>query len=479
MSMNHRRISFSIAAGMFLEFINKISPLIILHHAQKTLGTIDFGWAQLQLAFFEALQPFITYGYLNYALATDGVKKGDSEAYRANLSYLFWLKVVQAVLLVLVFISLSAFGVTKAGTPYQSFDVLAVVAVSCILDAYWVFISEHKLAKVSLFAGLLRILSLFLIVSFVRSSHDKSLFVYLSLMPNLILASASGIYAFHKYSWQRVFPKAAWTIFRKATPFAIVCLLAPLCDRLDLFLVETWFGLEQAGIYAGPARIIQSLSMMLWAVAIPFYAETLKVDDAKSLTKHVSVSLWLLSAIISPIIFGTPFIEKEILGFVFTGMGDSGLGLLTILGVGMIGSAMSSVFGLQVLIAKSRAFKVVMAYALGIIMAILFGLVAKDTSYGLRGIAVTSVAAKFLLGFSCMWQAREYLINYPISALVKPLMAGALMALGLAISPLDSVLARIILGGAYYLIALILLNLKELKAILSHPKIQRLFKITN
>lgn len=473
MSINHRRLSLGIAASLMLEVINKIAPLLILHHAQKSLGLADFGWAQLQLALFETLQPLVAFGMSNYALAEIS-RQGDEQPIIQKLfTHIFLLKILNAVIVSAIYLISLAY----KGTPFDTytFAVLIVVMLATIFDGYWICIVQHKFANVSLFTGILRILSLIAILTIVSSPSEKGVFVLLCLLPNALMAFGTGLYAYRDLAFSKIDRLLLSKILIRSIPFALLVLMLAVFDRMDIFLVEKWFGMEQAGAYAGPAKVIQSLSMIIASLALPFYAEILKVNDSESLTKHMALSLWCLSALIAPIIFGMPFIDKEVIGILFTNMPDSIDHLMSLLSLGMIGTLFLSVCGLQVLMAKARPWPIIKAGLAFIVLVPTFVFLLKDT-FGFRSAAFAVIAGKWIVGLICMHASRDFISKMPWGAFVKPMLAGGGMALILMLLKLDSIVSNIIAGAVAYMICLIISNFGEVREFAKHPKFAKIWK---
>jgi O-antigen/teichoic acid export membrane protein len=469
MSINHRRISLSVASGLLLEIINKISPLLILHHAQKSLGLPDFGWAQYQLALFEVVQPFVTYGFASYALA-EASAKGNVKSELQNLfTHILVLKLMNAALVSLFYFISYQFNSSSHSDRY-SFDILLVVMIAGVADSFWLCIARHKLAAISLISGVLRVLSLILILTFVETAENKHLFVMLSLLPNAVISLATGLYSFRELAFSPIVSSRLKDIFRRSTPFALIVLLVAMLDRIDIFLVERWFGLGVAGIYSGPAKVVQSLSMIISSLALPFYAEILNVHEKKVLYKHVSLSLWCLSALISPIIFGLPFIETEVIQTIFTNLPKSADQLVSLLSIGMIGTVLLSVFGLQILMSKSRPWPIIWG-GLIFVMTIPLMVWIMQERFGFKAAAYSIVIGKIGLGLFCLHFAKDFLPKIPWLSLFKPLLAGAGMAYILQKINADGMMEMIMWGAVAYLFCLLLSNFREFNDILRHPKI--------
>ncbi|RZA16116.1 MAG: hypothetical protein EOP10_25165 [Proteobacteria bacterium] len=357
-AINHRRISLAVASSFLLELVSKISPLLILHHAQKTLGIEQYGWSQTQIAFLETMQPFITFGFASYALAITSGKGDAKDDLNRLFSPILYLKTFNALIVALVYLAYFLW----RGNVLNVLDylVFGVMLLTSVLDFHWVCVVRHKIAMVSLVSGALRLAFLGLILTLVKSSDDKSLFVALLIIPNAFVAMGTGYFAkslavFRVVKWEEL-----RRIFLDSIPFAILIIMITTFDRVDLFSVERWLGLEIVGIYSGPAKVIQSISTVLMALSLPFFAEILKVTDSDSLTKHLRLSFFFMSVLISTIIFGMPFVEKDIAQLMFPAVAyESVRHLMSILSVSMVGSIFISVFGLQLLMSKGKPWPII------------------------------------------------------------------------------------------------------------------------
>jgi len=473
MSINHRRLSISIAAGLILEAINKVSPLLILHHAQKTLGLTDFGIAQYQLTMLESVQPFIVFGVTNYALAQPGVQSDNVAETSAIFTHIGALKLINAILVSIFIFVAATYGQTSFTSSIYSTGILAIILLACVADAMWYSIARHKLAQMSLLAGLFRVTTLALIISMVSSPADTNLFILLCLAPNVAISIYSGIFAYRSLRVTRVTRAELKKTLIKSAPFALILVLITFLDRIDIFLVQRWFGTDGAGIYAGPAKVVQSLTLLIAALAAPFYAETLKLTDKALLYKHISFSLWFFTALASPIIFGAPFVETTVLHILFPGLPAAAENLLPISAIGILGTVLSTVFCLQILLPRGRSLRVMSAAALGIIIAVASTSLLMP-GLSLRAAAIGIVLGKITLGIGCAFASREFLPRIPYASFFKPIIAGVIMGATLTIVSTDSTAINLLCGAVVYTTCLIAINYKEFKKLLEHPKFKYL-----
>jgi len=470
MSIHRRRLGLSIASGLMMEGLNKISPLLILYHAQKHLGLAAFGSAQLGIAWLEIVQPLVAFGYANYAVAS--ISRGQDSA--PLMSHITTLKIIQ-MLLVLLGISVLSLWQNPSHPLQDHFLLLVLLLTGTVLDASWLALARQKLAYFSALAGLLRLASLMAIFTWVRAPEDKQLFMLLQLGPHVLMAMATAYFAWTRLGWAPLRRTSLPHIVRFALPFAGISFVLMMYDRFDIFLMERWFGLEAAGAYVGPAKVVQSLGALGTSVVAAFSAEIVQVKDRDSLARHAALSLWCMLAIAAPIIFGAPFIETEAMQLLFTHEAPAARGVFSWLCLSLLGQVFITVFGLQVLQLKGEAFRLFLALIPGLLLGPLLAWFLR-TTYGWPVMAWAVVASKGFAAILVVILARPLIGPLPWSPILRTLAAGACMALVLYGTLLQGMLLNLVVGGSVYLSCLALLNRQKVAWVLNHPKIARYWR---
>jgi O-antigen/teichoic acid export membrane protein len=470
MSIHRRRLGISIASGLVMEGLNKISPLLILYHAQKYLGLTAFGSAQYGIAWLEIIQSLVAFGYANYAVAA--ISRGHDSA--PILSHVTALKIMQMLLVLLGVSILSAW--QSPAHPLQSyFLLLALLLSGTVLDASWLALARQKVAYFSAFHIILRLGSLLAIFIWVRAPEDQLLFMLLQLAPHILMAVATAYFAWTRLGWSPVQRDSFFRIARGALPFAAISFLLMLQDRFDLFLMERWFGLEAAGAYAGPAKVVQSLAALGTSVVAAFSAEMVLVKDRDSLARHSALSLWCMLAIATPIVFGAPFVETEAMQLLFPHQPPAAHGIFRWLCLSIIAQVFITVFGLQVLQLKGEPWRLFLCLIPGLIAGPLLAWTLRST-YGWPVMAWALVASKGIAAFLVVIAARPMTGPFPWPAILRTLAPGACMALVLYGIVLQGILLQFIIGGIVYLSCLALLNRQKVSWVLNHPQIARYWR---
>ncbi|MCX6130167.1 MAG: oligosaccharide flippase family protein [Proteobacteria bacterium] len=469
MSINRRRLSLTIASGLVVEAINKVSPLLILHHAQKTLGLAAFGWAQYGIAIIESLIPLVAFGYTNFAIAEAGSAEHPLIRAKQVLSPIAILKLVHALSVLVAFFVWQNLHQGRFQLESNSWFLILMLG-SVTLDSLWFCILNQKLASFNILGGLLRICSLLAILAWVKNPNQAFHFLVLIMLPNALISAASGFYSFRHLGFARLVPADMKRFFLGSIPFASIAIILTLYERFDLFLIERWFGLEALGAYSGPARVVQSLIMLINSVVLAFYAEMVRINDRESLFKHTQLSLWSLMALATPIAFGASFVEKDALNLIFTHTSPLADGVFGLLSAGMIGNALIAVFGLQLLQIKGKPWKLILALILGFLIGPPIAWLLRD-SLGLLAASVAVLASKTIAAALSLLFARPLIAKIPWNSLTRTLLAGLFMALGLKLCQPKGLIWTLSLGAIFYGTALIALNREQIMLGLQHPKI--------
>jgi O-antigen/teichoic acid export membrane protein len=470
MSIHRRRLVFGIASGLLLEGLNKVSPLLILYHAQKYLGLAAFGSAQFGLAWLEIMQPLVAFGYANYAVSA--ISRGQDSA--SLLSPITVLKIIQ---MLLVLLGVTVFNLwAHAGHPLQDYFMLLVLLLTgTVLDASWLALARQKVAHFSAFNLILRLMSLVAIFLWVRAPEDRDLFILLQLAPPVLMALATAYFAWTRLGWSPVQKKALPQLMQAALPFAGISLLLVTYDRFDLFLMERWFGLEAAGAYAGPAKVVQSLGALGSSVVAAFSAEMVQVKDRDSLARHTTLSLWCMLAIATPIVFGAPFVETEAMRLLFTHEAPAARGIFSWLCLSIVAQVFITVYGLQVLQLKGEPWRLLFCLVPGLLLGPLLAWILR-TPYGWPAMAWAVVCSKGLAACLVVHAARPLIGSLPWSPILRTLAPGACMAIALYGIVLQGIILNLIVGGLIYLSCLALLNRQKVAWVVNHPKIARIWR---
>ncbi len=450
-----KRISITVFSGLIVEILNKIAPLIIIHIAQKRLGIEKFGYALFGISVIELVLPVISFGYNQYGVIAAGK---DPSAIPKLMSSIFVLKLGHCIgLLACLYLF---FGYVPAYQSYFSLIMpLSLLLAVSVVDVLWVQSASQKVAVSNVFIGICRLVTLILILIFIKNSQDAILFAILSLVGNALVNLSTCFYSVYKFGLAPPDWIGIRTIFQKSLPYSVVILLTIVSERIDIFFAEHFGGLAGAGYYAGSSRLGHSLTQIANTIIAAFFSEMVIIQDKQSLSSHMRWSLWILLFFLSPFIFGVWFVAGDVLSFIFD---EKFRAIESVLGWIFLSASLSVLtasFGQQVLFLTGQIRTYAKALALGVLISSTLAYLVGGTS--LYAIAIAMCIGKFFTTFIVFMAARKSLVEFPIAILFKTLGPGFLMGLVLFVLQLPSFFANVGLGAVVFFFFGFMMNRRE------------------
>ncbi|MGE0171169.1 MAG: oligosaccharide flippase family protein [Oligoflexales bacterium] len=467
--MNKKRMTISLLSSLFVETINKLSPILVLHLAQMRLGTEQFGYSQFAITIMETAIPFVISGYLIVGAKEVTRLKDDPDTLGSMLSSMMILRLGHALITFLALVSMCL--ILPQYHSYLSIVLtLSFILVGSALEMTHVLIAHQKVHSVNLALGVTKIASLYLIYRFITDPGDANLYAILGMATNGIVCLVTIFLALKLVKLR--LPKFAIMrdLFMKGSQFALIYIGLNLLDRYDVFLAKNFFGAIGAAHYMGPARISQSLHSIVAASGIVFLSELMNVTDKERFTAHIKVALLGIGFLVIPACAGIWFLDKWIMTLIF---GEDYAGVARLLSVLVLAAGMQSlitIFGFQVLTLKDETKKFAAYLFAGILVGIVFSYVLAP-KYALYGIGIAAVAAKITSALLVSKKACSYLNALPWANLGKTLFAASVMAGVLAYFQLSNPISIVLVATLTYGVTFSIVAKRDLLSI--WKKLQR------
>lgn len=436
-------------------------PLYLIHYAQSRLGIEAFGFAQFGISAIEIATPLIVFGYNNYGIIEIGRAGGDREKIRSIISNTMALKMIHAAT---VFVLLLG-----AGTCIQSYNKYLVLIASLSfslfftsIETLWVHIGIQRVVYISIFNTVSKMTSFIFIIIAVNNPSDSIMYAALVLAANAMVSFMTAIYCLRRFpltcpSWSKM-----REIFNQSKKYALLVLFLMIFERIDLLVVEHFYGTAGVGVYSGPLRINHSFFQILSPVILAFFSETVIVKDKHLLTQHVRLASWVLLVILVPVCIGSFFTGADILELIFNEKYRSVALVLNLLFIGTLGSVAINIFGFQVLLVRDEIWKLILSLVIGLGLSLVAAL-ASGPQWGLPAIAASVVFGKAITSFMTALFSKPHLNSYPWKEAIKVLAPGMIMMAFLKFYPASSLFGMIFRGGIIYTLFLLIINFDELK----------------
>lgn len=473
--IHKRRIALTTLVSLLSEFANKIFPLFVLHHAQKVLGLVNFGYAQSGISLFEVLIPIVSFGFSTLGTIKFTSEPGGRSTARGLLGSILVWRTLFAFLTFLAIVLMIETDEQFAANSAIIYGGCFVLFTSAI-DFDFVFVATQRLMSITSVLIAVKLLSATAIILLVDSPNDAVLYTMLFLGGNACVSLVGFVAVASRIGLS--FPSRAQlvAVFQQALPYALTPIILLSGERIDILLAGRFLGGVGAGLYAVPARLVGSLTNMAAAIGRVFFSELVAKNDIEHFTKLVRLEVFSVAALLLPIAVGTWFVGQDVLTTFFGEVYQDQGPLFSVLALGAVFYMAIHLFGHQILVLKEQIAFVNVTMTVGFVLSILcaVGLAwVLAPEYALLGIASGIVFGKACTAAVLSVRCRTYLSSFPWREILRPLVAAAIMACILAVTDISSWYLRVVVGAVAYGLVLSFLSRSELGALVSKLRQRR------
>ena len=434
----------------------------------------------------EALGNYVFYNsivsyFSLFAMLGIGVYGTKQIAAASDVSRTFWnIYVIQLIASIL---AISVYVIAVFSIPQMGGVIPLIVGVSLfsrMLDISWLFSGKEDFKKITIRNIVVRLIGVISIFTFVKSSDDLYLYVFLivifDFLGQFVMWMPAKKFIKHPSFNAKVIKKNLHPIVLLFLPQVAISLYVVL-DRTLLGLLGSY---SDVGIYEQGQKLISILLKVvssLGVVMLPRVANLLSERRDKEAQNMVKFSFILYNLIIFPMIFGLIAVN-EVFVKLFLGQNFQDVKYVlyvTVFNIMFVG--WSNILGYQVLVVRNKNKEFMLSTTIPAFVSVAVN-IAVIPFFGYIGASITSVIVEILV-FAIQWYYSRNIINKNLlfnkdlakiicSSLV---MFGALMLCKMTLG-LDGIIGLIIylaVGGISYLVMIFLLktvNIREMKAML-------------
>ena len=416
-----------------------------------------------------------------FAMLGIGVYGTKKIAAASDVSSTFWnIYVIQLIASIL---ALSFYVISVLSIPQMGGVIPLIVGITLfanMIDISWLFSGKEDFKKITIRNMVIRIIGVISIFTFVKSSDDLYLYVFLIVIFDFLGQLVMWVPA--KRFIKR--PSFNTKIIKKNLHPIVLLFLPQVAISLYVVLDRTLLGLlgsySDVGIYEQGQKLISILLKVvssLGVVMLPRVANLLSERRDKEAQNMVKFSFILYNLIIFPMIFGLIAVN-EIFVKLFLGQNFQDVKyVLYVIVFNIMFVGWTNILGYQVLVVRNKNKEFMLSTTIPAFVSVAVN-VAVIPFFGYIGASITSVVVEILV-FAIQWYYSRNIINKNLlfnKDLVKIIcsslvMFGAVMLCKMTLG-LDGIIGLIIylaVGGISYLGMIFLLktvNIREMKAML-------------
>ena len=416
-----------------------------------------------------------------FAMLGIGVYGTKQIAAASDVSSTFWN--IYAIQLIASILSIFVYIIVVFSIPQMEGIVPLIVGITLfanMMDISWLFSGKEDFKKITIRNIVVRLIGVISIFTFVKSSDDLYLYVFLIVIFDFLGQFVMWVPA--KKFIKR--PSFNAKVIKKNLHPIVLLFLPQVAISLYVVLDRTLLGLlgsySDVGIYEQGQKLISILLKVvssLGVVMLPRVANLLSERRDKEAQNMVKFSFILYNLIIFPMIFGLISVN-EVFVKLFLGQNFQDVKyVLYVIVFNIMFVGWTNILGYQVLVVRNKNKEFMLSTTIPAFVSVAVN-IAVIPFFGYIGASITSVVVETLV-FAIQWYYSRNIINKNLlfnKDLVKIVcsslvMFGAVMLCKMTLG-LDGIIGLIIylaVGGISYLGMLFLLktvNIKEMKAML-------------
>ena len=450
-----------------------ILPVITIPYVTRIFTSEDLG----NYGFYNSIVSYFSL----FAMLGIGIYGTKQIAAASDVSSTFWnIYVIQLIasLLALSVYVIAFFSIPQMGGVIPL--ILGIVLFAKMIDISWLFSGKEDFKKITIRNIVVRLIGVISIFTFVKSSDDLYLYVFLIVIFDFLGQFVMWVPA-RKFIKRPSFNTN--TIKKNLHPIVLLFLpqvaisLYAILDRTLLGLLGSY---SDVGVYEQGQKltsILLTVVSSLGAVMLPRVANLLSERRDKEAQNMVKFSFILYNLIIFPMMFGLVAVN-EVFVKLFLGQNFQDVKyVLYVLVFNIMFVGWTNILGFQVLVVRNKNKEFMLSTTIPAFVSVAVN-IAVIPFFGYIGASITSVVVEILV-FAIQWYYSRNIINKNLlfnkdlakiicSSLV---MFGAVMLCKMTLG-LDGIIGLTIylaVGGISYLGMIFLLktvNIREMKAML-------------
>ena len=450
-----------------------ILPVITIPYVTRIFTSEDLG----NYGFYNSIVSY----FALFSMLGIGIYGTKQIAAANDVSSTFWniyvIQLISSALAIFVYL-IVVFSIPQMGGVIPL--MVSVVLFERMFDISWLFSGKEDFKKITLRNTVVRLVGVICIFTFIKSSDDLYLYIFLIVIINFLGQLVMWVPA--KKFIKR--PSFNTKIMKKNLHPIVLLFLPQVAISLYVVLDRTLLGLlgsySDVGIYEQGQKLTSILITVvtsLGVVMLPRVANLLSEQKDREAQNMVKFSFILYNLIIFPMIFGLIAVN-EVFVKLFLGQNFQDVKyVLYIIVFNLMFIGWTNILGYQVLVVRNKNKEFMLSTTIPAFVSVVVN-IAVIPFFGYIGASITSVVVEILV-FAIQWYYSRNIINKNLlfnKDLVKIILSslvmfGAVMFCKMTLR-FDGIVGLVIylaIGGISYLGMLFLLktvNIKEMKAML-------------
>lgn len=293
------KIHINIVSLTILQFVNYLSPLIVLPYLSRILSVAEFGFIMISFSLISLSMIITDYGFGIFSPFWIAKNKNNIRRTSLHIGSVFYIKTILVLvcsILLFLYINFSS-SIPIQNKSYYCFLLLTSVLVQTFQPT-WFFQGIEKMFNITIIMSISKLSYVILIYLFIGKYNNVNDIILCFLISNIV-ASFIGILFIYKNGYKILFPsnRSIYKLFKNSSRFFISRIAVSMYTTASTIIVGNYAGLQQSAFYSSAEKLYQagqSLSSPISQALFPYLSRT---GDKKTLYKFISFLLVPIMAI--------------------------------------------------------------------------------------------------------------------------------------------------------------------------------------
>lgn len=447
-----------------------VLPLITAPYISRVLGAEKIGVYSYTYSIVYYFMLIAMLGINNYGNREIAKARDDKEKLSKTFTSIYALQIIMSVLMtIFYFLYITLF--------VQENKVIAIIQgiyiISVMFDINWFFFGMEKFKLTVVRNSLIKILSLVLILTFVKQRED--IYIYTLILAGSTLLSQLALWPFiKKYTkFVKIKIKDVTKHIKQCIILFIPIIALSVYKIMDKIMLGNMTDMLQVGFYENAEKIINIPMGVITALAtvmLPKISNLIANGDEQRAEKYVKKSMEFEFMTSSAVAFGIIAIAQIFVPFFLGNEFYASSSIVQYLSITIIFISVASVIRTQYLIPYGKDTTFVVSLIVGAVLNLFINIILIP-KFGAMGAAIGTIIAEFSVFAYQAYAVRkhlkikEYLVNGFKYILLGIIMCLIVNVFYINVNPMLLIVSKVLLGVIIYAIGVIVIKMIQYKEI--------------
>lgn len=449
--------------NLIYQLLVLILPLITVPYISRVLGAEGIGTYSYTYSIAYYFMILAMLGLNNYGNRTIAKVRDDKIKLSKEFYSIYYLQLMMSITMVIIYL----FYVMIFENKYKIVSLIQMLyVVSSCFDVNWFFFGIEKFKLTITRNTIVKILSLILIFTFVKTPND--VWKYTLILAGSTLSSNLVLMRFlHRYiKFEKVTKSDILKHFKPCLILFLPVIAVSIYKIMDKIMLGILSTVREVGYYENSEKIINmplTIITALGTVMLPRVSNMLSNNREDEVKKMLAKTMPFIMFLSLPMVFGITVISKEFSILFFGKEFEKSGNLIQLLSITILFLSWGNVIRTQYLIPKERDKEYIISAFLGAIINFIMNLIFIPR-YRAIGACIGTITAEFVVMFYQSWKVKKelplkkYIIDSVPFLIKSIIMLNIILFLGLIIT--ENMMLKLILQVFIGILVYGLLNIK-------------------